>query len=70
MSDPTNPESPEKEVWIGCRATENCPGRKAVIVFAIRFDPLGIGGTKIAEGSGKGIRYRCTTCGHTFYIKQ
>ena len=70
MSDPTNPEDQEKEVWIGCRATEGCPGRKAVIVMVHRRDPLDIHGVKLAEGSGKLIRYRCQTCKHVFHVPQ
>jgi len=74
MVDPTEPqvagEPPKKPVWIACRATPGCQGHQAVILWQHRFDPAGIQGVKIADGSGKAIRYRCLTCNHDFHIQQ
>jgi len=63
-------------VWIRCRATEGCDGNQADIVFTQKQQPVKaktgvVGGTfTLAEGAGKIIRYRCTTCNKVFHIGQ
>ena len=59
-----------KKVWIACRATEGCPGQEAELEIIKRNDPLEISGMKLAEGSGKVIRYKCTTCKRVFRVAQ
>ena len=52
---PTDPK--KKTVWIACRATPNCPGNQAIVVFSKRH-----------AGGGSNTRYRCTVCNRTFHI--
>lgn len=65
MSEDTEPK---KEVWISCRASRNCPGTKATITFIWNQGPRLIQGVQIAEGGGRVVRYRCTTCNKEFHI--
>ncbi len=63
------PETPaqnpnEKVVWIACRATPNCPGNQAVMVFSKSRQPTQ---SDFAMG-GSITRYRCKTCGGAFHI--
>lgn len=65
-------ETPDekKEVWISCRATEGCPGRKAIILFVTDSLNRCLMGIPLADAGGKSIRYRCTTCNKDFHICQ
>lgn len=58
-----------KPVRIACQATEDCPGKFAVILFTVQV-PVTFGGILLAEEGGKAIRYRCLTCNQEFQIQQ
>jgi hypothetical protein len=56
----TEQNSKKEEIhWIACRASSNCEGQQAVIVFKRKAPGL---------NSGTSIRYRCLTCGRPFHI--
>lgn len=57
-----------KVVWIACRATPECSGNQAEVIMTLHHDPFGIGGSKIADGPSKSIRYKCLTCNREFHI--
>lgn len=62
-------EEKQPQVYIACRATPDCPGRQAIILFTHRT-PTTLQGIQLAEEGGRFIRYRCLTCGRDFHIQQ
>jgi len=72
MDDVRNPaaETPPKPVWIACRATPDCPGNLAVMIFSRSNSPVGsvaIGSFEASQG-GNWTRYKCQTCNRDFVI--
>ena len=55
----------KKRVWMKCRANEACEGQHAEIVFK-QF----LKGQLDSATTGRVIRYKCCTCGHSFHIRQ
>jgi hypothetical protein len=63
------PEKENKEVWVACRASAKCQGKKAIILSVI--EPVYLNkGVPIACGGGRTIRYQCTTCNQVFNVGQ
>lgn len=52
------PQDPDKLYWISCRATKNCEGKQAKLVF-----------TREGGVDGRIQRFRCVTCNRTFHAQ-
>jgi len=62
-------ENPKKKVWIACRATPECEGTYAEIVFERSQGQDGRAlGSFLPVAGGKIVRYRCLTCGRSFHV--
>ena len=53
-------QPPKQEVWMSCRATPGCEGKKAYIALMQR--------NPTTAGGGTSYRYRCTTCNGVWHI--
>lgn len=51
---------PKKEVWMSCRATPGCEGKKAFISLMQKRAFL--------QGGGTFYRYRCLTCNGVWHV--
>lgn len=58
-----NKTDKKEQVWMSCRATKDCTGQYAILVWR---KPVKDGMVPLGES----FRYRCTTCQQAFHIRR
>lgn len=62
------PKDTVEKVWIGCRATAECPGTYAEIILQREQPSTNMMSAFNISLGGRFVRYRCCTCHKIFSI--